>query len=974
MISDQVPENNYDQRSNNSDGDNSFVVGDPEEENFQRGADSLRRGLNDLSSDQEGGRQAPPRGPIDHGSYEAGVRPQAGDLLNESDNDQVEYRTEPAFNNVNNNPQGRAGQDDDDDLDDEFSVRPPSGVESSISQLANPEDQEDERNRTHSRFNMPSNDMNEGRGASRGDDTLPLGNQPGENPSSEESSYLGVGVGPVEHRMEDPSEEAEQTLDNVGAHDDTLKKQNVSDSMSREQQRQPPSTPPNPTQPQEQSTQPRFDDVRGVRGDNRPPQAPRSRGNEQSEGGRYEQRAPSGFSGSSRLSAVDLPIDPNLADVHYLDQPQQVPDDDDQGSEFDDAPGDNSLEEDFGENQNLEDRKEDLLRSFVNNHPMSQSAISFEKTESFLSDKNSLIDQSKELSRGVTRRYDDSALGLHPFYVHDLSQIMNPNIDQILHDDKLLKDHTDTDQSKNLIRRLVKRLQFRIKNDNDPEVLKSFGFKMIQNFGRRGPLDFDHLTGVPQKRRRKRCTNKIFVLAGIYDKMYLMRAYTIWHEVLRAERKKEEYAKKFCHVLGMCIKNKMNDFKRFGASRIIEHTKDLQNQELNERLRLEEDEKRRQKNNENFLKLYEKLRQLEIKNKNFGFNSIRFDAEDAYGGTRRNRKYRKKAATMHFGHMLERIFEKQKKNALDNINQYNDFPGAARILRGDQILKNLLLPKIRTKHGKELFMRTKAWHHPRTRKNATTVQEAMRRILENRLNNGLRSIYSRNLQVLKHEKKLMFFSGAIKKLARDQKYRMVRDAFTEIYRLSRVKAMKMKNAKLLMIKLKKYLTNTKKDAFGRVKTIPEIAEKFYIANKRLERSMKLRAALKIGNYFSRCYDKFMNERIRKTVNYLRRFNNGYKKPVYYQRLTNFADLWNKKRRQTLEHAFYIINCRGTVHLLKRFFKNAINLGGGLNDEIVFAIQNNVKSKKPELNDIVEFWNTTYQVNEPSVSLQKKCRK
>lgn len=84
--------------------------------------------------------------------------------------------------------------------------------------------------------------------------------------------------------------------------------------------------------------------------------------------------------------------------------------------------------------------------------------------------------------------------------------------------------------------------------------------------------------------------------------------------------------------------------------------------------------------------------------------------------------------------------------------------------------------------------------------------------------------------------------------------------------------LKEKNAKLLALKIVKLISNQQADAFNRVRRIPEIAEKFYIANKRLERSMKLRAALKIGNYFGKFVDKAMNERVRKVLSFLRRFN------------------------------------------------------------------------------------------------------
>jgi hypothetical protein len=89
--------------------------------------------------------------------------------------------------------------------------------------------------------------------------------------------------------------------------------------------------------------------------------------------------------------------------------------------------------------------------------------------------------------------------------------------------------------------------------------------------------------------------------------------------------------------------------------------------------------------------------------------------------------------------------------------------------------------------------------------------------------------------------------------------------------------------------------------------------------------------------------------------------------VYHQTLTNFANLIEKKRKMRLKEGIEIINKKGTVHLLKKFFNEAVDLKGNLNDEVIFALDNNVRTANLNLNRMIEFWNTGYDVNEPTVS-------
>lgn len=85
-------------------------------------------------------------------------------------------------------------------------------------------------------------------------------------------------------------------------------------------------------------------------------------------------------------------------------------------------------------------------------------------------------------------------------------------------------------------------------------------------------------------------------------------------------------------------------------------------------------------------------------------------------------------------------------------------------------------------------------------------------------------------------------------------------------------------------------------------------------------------------------------------------------------MTNFVNLLEKKKKLKLKEGIELINKKGTVYLLKKFFNEAVDLKGNLNDEVIFALDNNVRTANLNLNRMIEFWNTTYEVDEPVVSV------
>lgn len=247
--------------------------------------------------------------------------------------------------------------------------------------------------------------------------------------------------------------------------------------------------------------------------------------------------------------------------------------------------------------------------------------------------------------------------------------------------------------------------------------------------------------------------------------------------------------------------------------------------------------------------------------------------------------------------------------------------------------------------------------------------ESLNKAEKRRKRDCLREIFVKNITKLKYQKLCTFFSGFFSKLVKSQRRRYLQATFINLKHERNMDRIKKHNTRLLVGRLTNMLIKTKKDAFRSISLIPAVQELFNFERDKYQRSVKLRGALKIGNSFSNYYHKFLFERVRKTLGFLRRFNHRFKTPAYLQRLENFRSVYEDHRKEHLWQAFQRLKARSTLYLLQRYFRDTVDLSHGLNQNVVFALEHNVPSKNPQLDRTVEFWNTTFDLEDVPVTFR-----
>jgi hypothetical protein len=599
-----------------------------------------------------------------------------------------------------------------------------------------------------------------------------------------------------------------------------------------------------------------------------------------------------------------------------------------------------------------------------------QSAISYSEDQKFFSGNQSFVENSP-YKKKRTRNLEDSALGVNALDDHDLSQIMNPKVQRILDNPKLNEIHQSTKKSNVFLKKNFLVLESLINKMRKRDKKHSFdAVKSYNNDGNR--ILKDIRKKLDQKKNKREGIRKLGALAKIYQKQHTARALEVWYETLERARTKEASKARLAQVFTVMASYKAKEFLRIALGKLRDLEIILEKDEEERKGREQKKEMERTRR-ERFLQLILGIVRRQVQNKKKdALYSMMQEALNPYGGSRRKNDYHKSAGLMLMAYIINKEVDKQKKQTLETLLDYQEhlkkFPDLLRIMDGLKKFRKTM-PKLEQRvYGQQLMSVLKIKHNKRIRKGLSNMFEALVKYEKRTKLDVFRKIFTQNIGLLKYQKKITYFSGLFSRLVKSQKKRNLRIAFTQIYKTAQTKSIKMKNARILCLKLQKLFSQTKKEVFKKLNYVPAVQELFNFERDKYERSIKLRGALKIGNTFGNYYRRFLFEKVRKTMHYLRKFNHMYKIPAYNQRLNNFRYIFDDQRKRKLEEAFLRLKQRSTLYLLQRFFRDTIDLSAGLNPDIIFALENNVHSRNPKINQIVEFWNTTYDFEDAPVLL------
>lgn len=564
---------------------------------------------------------------------------------------------------------------------------------------------------------------------------------------------------------------------------------------------------------------------------------------------------------------------------------------------------------------------------------------------------------------------DDSALNARAIDDQELSQILNPNLQRMIKTEPLQESHPGTQKSQMFIRKnllIVETMMNKMKKRQ-----AAIAWQSIKTATSSADTTINDLRRrIDRKRRRKEGLKKLGQIANIYKRQLATRAIDYWIEAMH--RWKEDVAEKqrLIQVLVVMLGYKAKELSRIGMVKLrnLEHILD---KEKEERLtRAKQKELERLEAERSFTNMHELLRRLALMKQKDGFHKIMQEAMNPYGGSRRKNGYAITAATMLMGHLIEKEFDREKRNAMQLIRTKYDyelnFPNAQKLSDGFKATRRVLSHSQQRVFGKQLFSYLKIKHHWAIRKSMSRMFDALAQAERRTKMHGIRAIFTKNIDMLKYHKLCNYFSGLFSRLVASQRRRSLQEAMTNLKHERNMDKIRRHNIRLLVSRLSNMLFNTKQEAFRKINLVPAVQELFNFERDKYERSVKLRGALKIGNSFSNYYKKFLFERVRKTLHALRRFNHKFKTPAYLQRLENFRTVYDDRRRDTLQEAFIRLKSRSTLYLLQRYFRDTVDLSNGLNQDVIFALEHNVPSKNDSLNRMVEFWNTTFDLEDVPV--------
>jgi hypothetical protein len=564
---------------------------------------------------------------------------------------------------------------------------------------------------------------------------------------------------------------------------------------------------------------------------------------------------------------------------------------------------------------------------------------------------------------------DDSALNARAFDDQELSQILNPNLPRMIKVETLKDSHPNTQKSQMFLRKnflLVETLMNKMKRKQKEMVVQ----RLKSDASGSDKTIIELRKKIDRKKRRKEAVKKLGTIANIYRRQQAVRAIDYWVEAMERWREKTAEQQRLIQVLVVMLGYKSKELTRIGLVKLRNLETILQKEEKERIAKQRQREKEQADAERHFSNLHELLRRLIMLRQKDSLLRMMQEAMNPYGGSRRNNSYARTAALMLMGHLIEKEADREKRNAMDHVKSKNtymlQYPNAERIIDGIKCTRRVLKNSQMRHFGGQLFSFLKIKHHWAIRRSFSHMFEALMRAEKRQKNQGLRSIFSQNVNLLKYQKLCTYFAGLFSKLVKSQRRRNLQLAITNLKHENKMNKIRIHNTKALTARLTNMFFKAKQEAFRKIYMVPAVQELFNFERDKYERSVRLRGALKIGNSFANYYKKFLFERVRKTLHHLRRFNHRYKKPAYLQRLENLRHIFDERRKEVLSAGLQRLKGRSTLYLLQRYFRDAVDLTDGLNQNVLFALERNVATKNETVNKMVEFWNTTFDLEDVPV--------
>ena len=580
----------------------------------------------------------------------------------------------------------------------------------------------------------------------------------------------------------------------------------------------------------------------------------------------------------------------------------------------------------------------------------------------FLSPNNSLLSGPKKGKRNL----DDSAMVANVLEDQELSQILNPNIKRMVDNPVLLLNHPNTLKTKQFLRKNFMSVEAMLNRMKKNAMANAYDDIKTDSMNKQEAMN--HLKKkIDAKRRKREGIKKLGVLAKIYQKQHSSRAIERWVEALERLRALQSDKQRLAHLFVVMMGYKSKDLMRISLRKLLELEQILE-KEKEARLKeeankiLDEAQKERR-----FRNLHETIRRLVNLRQKDALGKITREATYPYGGVRRKNDYAKTVALMLISHLVEKEALKKEEEGFDSLKEYNEHleqnPKKLAIIQGLKKLKNQARDIEKRIWGKRLISHLKIKNNRAIRKGLSNMFDALAKY-ERRVKIGVfRNIFGQNIDLLKYQKLCTYFAGLFGRLVKSNRRRNLEYCFEQIKKLNHFAKIRKANAKAMVTKLARIVSSLKGDVFKKLTMVPAVQEMFDHERNKYERSIKLRGALKVGNSMAVYYRKFLFEKVRKTFSFLRRFNHRFKVPLYHQGLEKFRQLYEEKKKNSLDLGFQRLKGRATFYLLQRFFKDNIDIGEGLNEDVIFALEHNVPSKSDKINKMIEFWNTTYDTDD-----------
>ena len=607
---------------------------------------------------------------------------------------------------------------------------------------------------------------------------------------------------------------------------------------------------------------------------------------------------------------------------------------------------------------------------------LDRTVYSFEKTNAMLSapyNKEAVSEQDMTGYKPVDDRRneilaDNSAMNLNAMSDYDLSQILNPNVDIILDDSHFETKHYNTSQASHFLWRVFFYIEKKITKNAHNNL--AIGFSSLKNCEANCTQDVLRMVGTRRATKAKTESLKrvLLILSGCIRERE-SRAIAVWHEALLNHRYQEISYQKIIYQMHALAENKTRENKKSTFVEIKRYARWV----LKEQERLAAEQGRVDKEHAGDLNLVitEFLKRCVLKRLMAGFSGIKRIWTGEQDAKARLENLEKKASIMILENCLSRFLSDRKTEALMEMIDYNE---QALLRNPKKVAWCDFAKQLRIKFNGvdarvqkyKFFRYLRFLYSDRYRKGLLTLLDSLHRFEVTRKNFSLRMMFNKNIDVLKREKILSFFSGFLNKLLKNQERKNKRIGLTHMNRIVTNQKRVLSESLILEQLLSRLI---KKRVHTIFVSLYKATKLNFLMSKEREkyiRSLRLQGAVIFCSVLKNVMSRYWAHRSRHTLTYLRKWNNTFKKPLVQKRFLILLYLFRDKQGAMVRDAFDHIKNKGTFLLLQRFFAKNINFSNGINHEVLFAIKNSAKTKNAHLNQLVQFWNISYCSEEPEV--------